>query len=129
MAEPLSDDRIALLLDEDQRFKRAFKPEAVAKLINPEITALAVEVQRHRDMLRRLETLEGRLRNLAMDHWAAELRAAMSGIAYLYRCPEHGDLRPLSQLHAHGVCCGRVDVVRGKLCSKTAYLVGEVPLP
>lgn len=123
--EPLTDERIKGLLDQAQRFERAFKPEAVDKLIDAEKTSLAAEVQRYRFMVHRLEGLVSRLTGSPL---AAELRSAMSGTAYLYCCPVHGKRPTLSQKHENGVLCKSVDVVRGTFCSETAQLIGTVTI-
>lgn len=130
MTEPLSDDRIATLLEQAERFEHTFKPEVLDKLIDAEKAALAFEVKRYRSMLRRLGAFADSLqKSSCLSPLAAELLAAMSGVAYLYCCPEHGDLRPQSQHHARGVPCSRVDAVRGKRCVKIATLVGQVDVP
>jgi len=127
--ESLSDDRITCLLDETKRFKQVLKPEAFAQWFDSEKTALAVEVQRYRAMLRRLEMLANRLRSPAWESLAAELRTAISGVMYLYRCETHGDRPLLSQYHAGGVLCWDIDVVRGKSCTQIARLIGAVNVP
>lgn len=95
------------------------------------------EIRRHRAAMRRLDTLETTLRSHKRDpgsmehYWAAELRAALTGRKFLYRCPEHGDRSLLSQRHERGVCCGKPLIIweeriGGSCCSRTAELVGEV---
>lgn len=92
------------------------------------------DLQRHlahyRTMLRRLNAvlaqLEARKHDSMAQLWAAELRAAIMGRAYLYRCPVHGDRMTLSQRHERGVRCGKAFRNRLGTCSETADLVGEV---
>jgi hypothetical protein len=87
------------------------------------------EIKRHRSMLNRLNKLVDRLGRYSSDataqFWAAELRAAITGRKFLYRCLDHGD-RPLLSMRHDRVCCGEVFRDRLGTCTKDAELVGEV---
>ncbi len=93
------------------------------------------ELRHRRQAMERVERVIWQLATSKSDPdamerwWAAELQSAVTGVAYLYRCPDHGDRRPLSKREERGVCCG--EPFRGRLgvCTETAVLVGECSLP
>lgn len=124
--------------------QHGLSPDAAADLL----PRWAETLQRHRAMLRRVEAvcaqLEERTRDPASVMWGAELRAAITGRKWLYRCPEHGDRSRLAQRHESGVCCGAsletlstanpdpkstTASCRWGSCTKTAVLIGEVDVP
>lgn len=92
-------------------------------------------------MMRRIDALHERMMSQhpeSMDRWwAGELRAAITGRKFLYRCPDHPDRQQVSsQLNERGVCCGAMipwpaERTRhgGSTCTKTTELIGEVDVP
>lgn len=92
-------------------------------------------------LMRRIDALHERMVSRhpeSMDRWwAGELRAAITGRKFLYRCPDHPDRQQVrSQLSARGVCCGAMipwpakwTQHGGSTCTKTAELVGEMDVP
>lgn len=91
------------------------------ELSTTEIRSVGLELLRHRAMLRRVEAVCARLEDRKQDPtsqmWAAELRAAITGRKWLYRCPVHGDRVKSHKVQENSVCCSQ------------AVLVGEVETP
>lgn len=105
--------------------------------VGPSWDAVAKEIRRSRAAIRRAwvvySQLEKRTADPASVLVAAELRSALTGRRWLYRCPEHGDRPPLPQRHPPGVTCGAPlpypwTTRSGSTCSRVALLVGEVDL-